>query len=120
MFSLLMKNAITLYLTVSILALVLKYTFKYVSRLWGKNHAHTHEKDHQISDNIKLIILILLAVVLWYIATLPNNADSDMSTVSLLVPENKPNDNGSIYEVNQSNSNYYQYTSFIILGYFSL
>lgn len=102
-----MKDTITIYLFISVLALALKYGVKFITRLWNKNHNHSHEDDHKVSDYIKIAILILLALVLWYIATLSYDSMDNYQAFRLM-PENKPYNKRSVDDVYHCKSNCYQ------------
>lgn len=63
-----MKATLSFYLAICIAALVLKGLIVLVSKVINHSHSLDHEKEHDLGTYIKILILILLGLGIWYLA----------------------------------------------------
>lgn len=63
-----MRDTIYFYLTVCLVALALKYLSVLVSKIFTQNHSLNHEQEHDMGNYIKILILIMLGLAMWYLA----------------------------------------------------
>ena len=78
-----MKELLQLYLGICIAALAFKYGIRALNKLRGKSISdkHDHEDEHAQGHLIKLLILLLLAALLFFV--LKGNSYKTPSSVSL-------------------------------------
>ncbi len=63
-----MSDALKIYLAICLLALLIKFTVTSFYLIKGDPHGLSHEKEHDLGNYIKILILILLGMLLLYLA----------------------------------------------------
>lgn len=63
-----MRETLYFYFAICIVALVLKYLSVLVSKIISHDHPLDHEQQHDLGNYIKILILILLGLGIWYLA----------------------------------------------------
>ncbi len=63
-----MRETIYFYLAVCLIAVALKYLSVFVAKIFTRNPSLNHEEEHELGNYIKILILIILGLAMWYLA----------------------------------------------------
>lgn len=80
-----MGDTLYFYLAICIVALTLKYFGVLVSRIIGANHPVNHEQEHAWANYIKILILILLSIGIWYLTSRSRNINDASGILAIVL-----------------------------------
>lgn len=83
-----MRDTLYFYFAICIVALALKYFIVFLLKIIAPNHRVNHEQEHDWANYIKIFILILLSIGIWYLASRSPNIN-DASEVLTMVSDSE-------------------------------